>query len=145
MQSAHPIVDPRRAPRAFGTLIFRYHRAPGGAADIDAWVGGGPARSPQRAPDPTMNFSAIGIAFDDLATCDDGDVLLFELGIPGEPGLWRGGASVVRISTIPIDERDEFVVATHRVAISLDTFPADGVTALQAYTDRTRRANGRSR
>lgn len=145
MQSAFPAVPERQAPRAHGTLLFRYHRAPGGAEDVAAWVAGGPPRSPERAPDPTMNFSVDGIAFDDVPACADGDVLLFELGIPGEPGLWRGGARVVRVSPIPIDERDDFVAATHRVAISLDTFADEGLTALQAYTERTRQANGRDR
>ncbi|MDP2308423.1 MAG: hypothetical protein Q8P18_20560 [Pseudomonadota bacterium] len=144
MQSARPVVEHRRAPRAHGTLVFRYHRAPGGAADVAAWMAGGPARGPERVPDPTMNFSPSGIAFDDIAICADGDVLLFELGIPGEPGRWRGGARVVRISPVPIDERDEFVAATHRVAIALESFPDEGVTALAAYTERTRRANGQS-
>lgn len=143
MQTALFAAPQRHPPRAHGTLLFRYHRAPGGESDVDEWVAGGAPRSVERAPDPTMNFSAQGIAFDDVAICADGDVLLFELGIPGEPGRWRGGARVVRISPIPIDERDEFVPATHRVAISLDTIAVDGLTALQAYTERTRRANGR--
>jgi hypothetical protein len=145
MEGARSDVPQPAPPRAHGTLDFRYHRAPGGAADVAAWVAGGPARSAERAPDPTMNFSAAGIAFDDMPVCADGDVLLFELGIPGEPRRWRGGARVDRISPIPIDERDDFVAATHRVAITLDTFADDGLTALQAYTERTRQANGRDR
>ncbi len=135
-------LEERQAPRAHGTLLVRYHRAPAGEANLDAWMDGGPPRGPERTPDPTMNFSMAGIAFDDEAACDDGDLLLLELGIPGEPERWRGAARVVRVSPIPIDERDDFVSATHRIAILLVALPDEGATALEAYTARIRRANG---
>jgi hypothetical protein len=135
----------RNVPRAHGTLVFRYHRAPDGEGDVPTWLAGGAPRGAERAPDPTMNFSHVGVAFDDVAACADGDVLLFEVGIPGHDGRWRGGAHVLRVSPIPIDERDEFVVATHRIAVLLTVLPDEARSALQDYTTRVRQANGRVR
>lgn len=134
--------DLRREPRAYGTLHLAWHR--GTDADVAAWLGGGPAVAPERTPDPTMNFSAAGIAFDDVDACVDGELLLIELGIPGEPERWRGAARVVRVSPIPIDERDEHVAATHRIAVNVTALSDEGDAALRAYTARVRQANGRA-
>ncbi|MDP2314642.1 MAG: hypothetical protein Q8P41_17190 [Pseudomonadota bacterium] len=144
MQSLRP-QDQRSVPRAHGTLLLRYHRAPDGEDDLPAWLAGGPPRGVERSPDPTMNFSEAGIAFDDMPACADGDVLLLELGIPGEAPRWRGAARVLRVSPIPIDERDDFVAATHRVAVMLIALPDEGSRALRDYTARTRQANGPDR
>lgn len=136
-----PFVEQRQLPRAHGTLHLRYHRGD----DIAAWLAGGPPQGQERTPDPTMNFSAGGVAFDDEPACEDGDTLLFELGIPDDPRRWRGAARVLRVSRIPIDERDDFFTATHRIAAQVLTLPEEGIDALQAYTSLTRQANGRHR
>jgi len=143
--SEHAAVEHRNEPRAHGTLVLRYHRAPAGAGDLPNWLAGGSPRGDERTPDPTMNFNHVGLAFDDVPACADGDLLLVELGVPGHDGRWRAGAHVLRISPIPIDERDEFVHATHRIAVLLTALPDEARTALQDYTARLRRANGRDR
>ncbi len=141
--STAPVVREQRAePRAYGTLDLAYHR--GTDADVAAWLAGGPPVAPVRVPDPTMNFSPGGLAFDDLPACADGDLLLLEIGVPGEPARWRGAARVLRVSPIPIDERDDHVPATHRIAVQVTSLSPDGEAALRAYTARVRQANGRT-
>ena len=141
MEPARIPLEMRVEPRAYGTLDLLYRA--GAEGDVPGWIAGATHAAPARRPDPTMNFSALGIAFDDVPACADGDVLLLELGIPGEAGTWRGAARVVRVSPIPIDERDEHVSATHRVAVHVTALSAEGEEALRAYTVRVRQANGR--
>lgn len=134
--------EQRAEPRAYGSLDLRYCvGSPGGAEE---WLAGGPPERPLRAPDPTMSFSAAGIAFDDQPACADGDLLLVDFAVPGEPERSRAVARVVRVSPVPIDERDELVDATHRVAMTITAHGEGAEARLRAYTSRVRRANERA-
>jgi hypothetical protein len=137
--------DQRNEPRGAGPLHFRYHLPARGDRDVQGWLAGRPATGPEHLPDLLMNFSPAGIAFDDLPRCVDGDALCFELGIPDDPRRWRGAATVLRVSPVPIDERDEGVAATHRIAVSVTSLPGEAIEALRNYTVRTRQASGRDR
>ena len=87
-----------------------------------------------------MNFSVTGLAFDDLETCAEADVLAFVITVPGAPHSWRGAAVVVRVSRIPIDERDDTIPATHRVAVEFTEIPDDARVALGHHTERIQEA-----
>jgi hypothetical protein len=136
--------DKRHQSRAVGTLHVRWQRVLDPIAQIAPWLAGAPSAGKMEAPEPTMNFSEAGVAFDDVAACAAGDTLLVEVAIPGDPRRWRCTATVLRVYPIPIDERDEDVAATHRVAVQFVAAPEEAVEALRNYTDRTRRATGRN-
>ena len=134
--------DKREFPRMNGGISLRYHVLPKedtGAA-LDAWLRGGEANSTEHDPDPFMNFSVTGLAFDDLETCAGGDHLAFVITVPGSEHSWRGAASVVRVSRIPIDERDDTIPATHRVAVDFTELPDDARVALGKHTERVQEA-----
>lgn len=134
--------EQRAEPRAYGTLDLRYCvGTPERAAE---WLAGGPPGRPVRTPDPTMSFSPAGLAFDDRLVCADGDVLFLDFAVPGEAERSRAVARVVRVSPVPIDERDEHVDATHRVAMAITAHGEGAEARLRAYTSRVRQANERS-
>jgi len=133
--------DQRIEHRAYGVLDLSYHR--GRVADVAEWMLGRAVTSPARTPDPLMNFSGLGLAFDDVAGCVDGEILLLDFAVPGEPGRWRAAGKVLRVSPIPIDEREEDSAVTTRVAVMLIAQSADGEEALRGYTARVRQANGK--
>lgn len=127
--------DKREYPRVHGAVHVRYRVAPGDDAE-DAWMRGEDVPGAERVPDPFMNFSATGLAFDDRDVAHEGDVLLVDFDVPQDPRTWRATARVVRVAPIPIDERDEGVDATHRVAIAFERISEDAVDALGRYTLR---------
>lgn len=127
--------DKREYPRVHGAVDLRYRVPPGEDAG-DAWMRGEDVGGADFTPDPFMNFSATGLAFDDLERTRDGELLLLTLGIPHDDRRWRATARVVRIAPIPVDERDEGVDTTHRVAIAFERIPEEAVEALGNYTLR---------
>jgi hypothetical protein len=130
-----PTPEKREYPRMNGGITLRYFVAKG-EAGVDAWMRGGEPTGPVHEPDPFMNFSVTGLAFDDLETCKDGDLLAFTITVPGAPVTWRGACSVVRVWRIPVDERDDSIPATHRVAVHFTDVPDDAREALKAHTER---------
>jgi hypothetical protein len=101
---------------------------------------GGAPTGQEFEPDPFMNFSVTGLAFDDIESCRADDLLGFVITIPREAHTWRGVASVVRVWRIPIDERDESIAATHRIAVNFTELPDDARLALGRHTERIQEA-----
>src|SRR5688572_10734719 len=132
MDSSAPRLCMERQPRALasGPLHLRYSRAENVASFRDLprradrrtrALAAAEARIARRAVPgisrtaaPHMSFSPTGLSFDDGLHVEEGEVLLLEIGLPGEPQAWRATARVVRVTRIPIDERDDGVGATHR-------------------------------
>ncbi len=136
-----PIADQREYPRMHGGIRLRYTVVPGNNTDAaDAWLRDGTASAVAREPDPFMNFSATGLAFEDIEACAEGDIMLCAVGVPGNTHNWRATASVVRVMRIPIDERDEGVDATHRVAVHFIDIPDEAREALRQHTIRIQEA-----
>lgn len=122
--------DAREYPRLVGRIGLRYRRG----GDAAAWMGGADVPGDEREPDPFMNFSVTGLAFEDEPAVSAGDTLLASLTVPGA-APFRATARVVRTWPIPEDEREEGP-ATHRIAIVFDAVPPEGTAALLAYTQR---------
>ncbi len=136
-----PIPEKREYPRMNGGIVLKYFVVPGkDDAAVDAWIGGGEPVGKLHEPDPFMNFSVTGLAFDDLETCADGDTLGFTITVPGAGHTWRGAARVVRVWKIPIDERDDSIPATHRIAVNFLSLPDDAAEALRLHTQRIQEA-----
>lgn len=136
-----PIADQREYPRMHGGIRLRYIVAPANNPDAeDAWLRDGTATGVAREPDPFMNFSATGLSFEDIEACAEGDVVLCAVGVPGSTHNWRATAKVVRVSRIPIDERDEGLDATHRVAVHFIEIPDEAREALRQHTIRIQEA-----
>jgi hypothetical protein len=137
-----PTPDKREFPRMNGGISLRYHVLPrtDGEAAAEAWMRGGAPTGQEFEPDPFMNFSVTGLAFDDIECCRADDLLGFVITIPREAHTWRGVASVVRVWRIPIDERDESIAATHRIAVNFTELPDDARLALGRHTERIQEA-----
>jgi len=136
-----PTSDKREYPRMNGGITLKYFVIAGNnPGAVDNWLQGGKAEGKVFEPDPFMNFSVTGLAFDDLNTCADGDTLAFTLSVPGAAHTWRGAAQVVRIWKIPIDERDESIPATHRIAVQFSVLPDEAAEALRVHTERIQEA-----
>lgn len=137
-----PVSDQREYPRMHGGIRLRYCIVPAGQEDAasDAWLRSGTPTGPFYDPDPFMNFSATGLAFEDKDHAKEGEVILCSLGVPGDPHDWRATADVVRVMRIPIDERDEGVDATHRVAVHFRDLPDEAREALRRHTLRIQEA-----
>lgn len=125
--------DKREYPRVEGPVHLRYHVAPSLEA-AERWLGGGPAEAEEYEPDPFMNFSVTGLMFEDLPRCAEGDMLLLTFSVPNETKEWRCAGSVVRVQVIPVDERDDSIAATHRVAMHFLRLPEGGAEALRRHT-----------
>jgi hypothetical protein len=128
-----PPRDLREYPRLQGIVALRY-RVAGDDGDAAAWLRGDVVHRPEHVPDPFMNFSATGLAFDDGPHAADHDLLLLEFSLPGDATQWRSTARVVRVWPIPIDERDDEQPASHRIAIVFETIPQGATAALTEYT-----------
>lgn len=132
-----PTPEKREYPRMNGGITLRYFVVKGDpAAGVDAWLRGATPPAVMHEPDPFMNFSVTGLAFDDLETCKDGDMLAFTITVPRVNLTWRGACSVVRVWRIPVDERDDSIPATHRVAVHFVELPDDARAALKEHTER---------
>lgn len=126
--------DKREYPRVEGAVHLEYHRGDA----LDAWLAGGPATAPVRRPDPFMNFSVVGLQFEDEPACAEGDTVLFELSVPHDRRRFRGAARVVRVLPIPPAERE--AGASHRVAIAFTHLPTEAADALREQTLRIQEA-----
>lgn len=124
-------MDLRAAPRAVGALPLRYHLG----GDVEVWLAGAAPPTDVHAPDPLMSFNHLGFAFDGPPTCADSDTLLLELSL-GDLGVWRAAAIVVRVSRVPIDEREDGGEATHRIACRFIAHAPGGEDALRTYATR---------
>lgn len=137
------VPDKRVYPRLAGGIPLRYRVVD--PADFDthhAWLlDKPPVDDSWHTPDPFMNFSVTGLRFDDAENCADGDLLLCELGVPGDDRRWRALARVIRVSPISPDRRDRPVDATHHVAVQFDRLPDEAAEALTHYTLRLQRTN----
>lgn len=132
-----PAPDRRSYPRSYGALHVRYDvRRVMNDAEIDEWLHGSAAGSPPYAPDPFMNFSPSGLAFDDLPRAVPGELLLMEIVIPPDPRPHRLTARVMRVEALPADERDEGTPGTHRIAVRFEGVGAGTTEALLRYTVR---------
>ena len=87
-------------------------------------------------PDPYMNFSMTGLLFEDQQRCSADDLLLLSLRLSKDPRVWRATARVVRVSPIPLADREEGNGATHRIAVTFADLP-DGCR--KALVDQTNR------
>jgi hypothetical protein len=135
--------DQRAYPRCFGALEVRYDVRRGlSAQELHAWLAGegaGGSALPY-TPDPLMHFSAASLIFDDVQRAVPGDLLLMEIHLPPDTVPHRVSARVVRVSTIPLDERDDSIPATHRIAASFEEIGRDTVAALVQTTVRIQRS-----
>lgn len=136
-----PKADLRVWPRVMGGIDLAYAVAPNDEAAVRDWLAG-TTSTPLRSPDPYMSFSTGGLAFDDHETCKEDDLLLVEFGVPKEATRYRCTARVVRVSRIPIDERDDAVDATHRIAVNFEEIANAARLALTAHTARVQEAFG---
>jgi hypothetical protein len=128
--------DKRVFPRCHGALEVRYiaQRDPIAAKH---WVEvGEPPMVAANLPDPYMSFSVGGLAFDDVPRVRTGDLLAISFRIPSTFPIHRALGRVTRIDPIPVDERDDAIHATHRLAVNFELLPTDAATALAAYTLR---------
>ncbi|MSQ02991.1 MAG: hypothetical protein EXR71_14070 [Myxococcales bacterium] len=137
-----PTSDQREYPRMHGGITLRYHLLPRATAAeaAEVWMRGGPPAGREYDPDPFMNFSVTGLAFDDVVTCQEHDLLGILVKVPGVDHTWRGVASVVRVSKIPIDERDDTIAATHRISVNFHELPDEARVALGKHTERIQEA-----
>ena len=131
--------DKREYPRVEGPIHLRYHVSPS-LESAERWLGGGTAEATEYTPDPFMNFSVTGLMFEDLPRCSEGDMLLLAFSVPNESEEWRCVGSVVRVQPRPPDERDDDLVATHRVAMHFLRLPEGGAEALRRHTIRMQEA-----
>jgi hypothetical protein len=128
--------EKREYPRFFGAIPTEYRRSADDARAHARWMAGHELPGPAHAPDPFMNFSVLGLAFDDLPRVEADDVLLIEFRVPPDLRTFRAVARVVRVMPIPIDERDDTSTATHRIAVTFSQVEPDGAEALFRYTSR---------
>ncbi len=137
-----PTSDKREYPRMHGGITLRYHLLPRATAldAADTWMRGGAPVGPEYEPDPFMNFSVTGLAFHDVVTCQEDDLLGILMKVPGVDHTWRGVASVIRVSKIPIDEHDDSIPATHRIAVNFHEIPDEARVALGKHTERIQEA-----
>lgn len=136
-----PKPDLREFPRMMGGIELRYALAPKGETpEVLTWLAGGAMPAVARSPDPYMSFSTGGFAFDDIETCAEGDLLMLDFLVPDHPQRFRATGRVVRVSRIPIDERDEGVDATHRIAVTLENVSPEARAALVDHTARCQEA-----
>ncbi len=133
-----PTVDRREYPRLWGTVGLRYRLA--GPELADAWMRGAEFGGTEYVPDPRMDVSATGLAFEDLPRVSEGDCLLATVTLPGEGRGWRCVGRVVRVLAIPKQERAMGGSATHRIAMFFDAIPDDATAALVRYTARLQEA-----
>lgn len=132
-------MEQRLFQRAVGELAVRWHVGSGEA--IGRWLSGAPPAGPEHEPEPDMNFGAGGVAFDGPDRPREGELLFLELAVPGE-ATFRGAGLVLRVSPVPIDERDNPYRSLWRVAVKFVVLAKGGSEALDAYTHRLRQANG---
>lgn len=137
--------DKREYPRIDGPLHVRYHVSPNGARAVAPWLAGGPATGREYVPDPYMNLSVTGLQFEDLPHCREDDTMLLSFQLPQESGVWRAVGRVVRVQQIPVDERDDSIVATHRIAVHFTDLPPAAAEALSRHTLRIQDAWLRNR
>lgn len=134
-----PKSDLREFPRMMGGIDLAYAVAPDNEELVASWLAGGGGIQ-LRTPDPYMSFSTTGLAFDDLERCKENDLLLMEFSVPNEGGRHRCSGRVVRVSRIPIDERDDAVDATHRIAVNFETIDEGARIALIHHTEHCQEA-----
>lgn len=141
-----PTVDRREYPRLSGMVSLRYRPAAlegdlsSEALRVHAWMRGDHVAGHDRVPDPRMDVSATGLAFDDTVHADEGDFLLATIALPGEGQGWRCVGKVVRILPIRAQERRSGSDATHRIALFFDLIPTEATAALVRYTARLQEA-----
>lgn len=136
--------DLRYWPRMIGGIGLAYAIVPRDRWDLAAkrWLAWS-EQPPDAAffePDPLMDFSAGGFRFDDVERCVADDLMLLKIKVPTSDTTWRATARVVRVSPIPVDQRDEpeegAPERTHHIAIEFTSVPPGAVEALVAFTER---------
>ena len=118
----------REWPRMYGSVPLRWRVASQGEAA--SWLDG--SSTPTDGwmdPDDLMSFSVAGLAFDGPEGVEKGTTLLLELGVGRDPRRWRCLGKVVRV--LPPLQADGTGV---RLAVSLESVPADGAAALSELT-----------
>ncbi len=125
--------DLREFPRMSAGINIRYLRVPQARSDelSKLWLAGSdvPADAGTwREPDPLMEFSASGLAFEDTAACEVGEHVLLELQSPDGDGSWRGLGRVVRA------DRQGDGEPLWSIALALTGLPADAVQSLLEFT-----------
>ncbi len=127
-----PQEEKREYPRLQGFVALRYRVSDGG--DAAGWVRGESAAIADRTPDSYVNFSAIGLCFDDLPGVTEGDILWMTLSLPGDDTVWRCTARVVRVRPILPEEQDPSEGWTRNVSVTFVDIPAGATLALAEYT-----------
>ncbi|MFN7146012.1 MAG: hypothetical protein ACK4YP_19705 [Myxococcota bacterium] len=117
--------DRREYPRLRGEVHLRW-RVGTDAADRAAWLRGDDVPGPFHAPRPFMEFSATGLAFEDAAPVERGDLLLLEVALPVADRAWRCLGTVIRVGASG--------EAAREVAVRLDHVPRAATVALARYT-----------
>lgn len=123
--------DRREYPRLSGRVDVRYGVC-SNEADAISWMRGGDVAGIEHAPSPWMEFSATGLAFEDVPFTREGEDLLMDLRLPGHSTRWRCVARVIRL--LPIAEADG--PATHRVCVNFEQIEPEATVALAQYTLR---------
>lgn len=135
-----PAADKREYPRIDAMLHVRYHVSPNGERGTAAWLAGALANGREYVPNPYMNLSVTGLQFEDMPHCREDDTMLLSFQLPGESAVWRAAGRVVRVQQIPVDERDDSIEATHRIAVHFTDLPAPAAEALSRHTLRAQDA-----
>lgn len=94
--------DQREFPRVESGLEVRYRLVPDDVPVrvLHEWVDSGaapPDTHAWRTPEPNMDLSASGLAFDDDLQPEQGDRMMISFARPGQETPWRGIAQVVRV------------------------------------------------
>jgi hypothetical protein len=132
----------RDFPRVLGgvPLRFRMLEAHERVHQIARWIAGDAEPLEQGQwirPDENVDFSVTGLCFDTAWPCEEGDVLLVELGMRGRYKRWNVVAEVARVDPVPEDEvleQEDGARPTHRIAIRFQHIPD---AARQALSDLT--------
>ena len=125
--------DQRAFPRMVGGITLRYRVLPPGTPDdtLRAWMETGEAQGEWRQPDPFMDFSGSGLAFEDSVPCSVGDKVLVQFLLPTYTEWWRATAHIVRAQ--PAAQAPDTV---QDIAIHFIDLPPGALDALMQYTLR---------
>lgn len=144
--------DQRSFPRVMGGVRLRYTWV-SDATDqqLQAWVADAivPEGAPRdwSEPDPFMDVSASGLAFEDHPHCPPGGIILLEFRLPPYEQAHRATGRVVRVAPLPEEERrdrneGEASSPTHDVAIHFEDLSPGALDALMGFTLRMQSIHG---
>lgn len=127
------VSERRLFPRMNGGLQVRIRQAT--PTEIVDYLAGKDCEGNWVVADPYVDFSVEGLGIHSAQPMPARSLLLVELGVPGDPQLWRCSARLVRCSGDPEDS--DF---PYQVALSFLSMPPGASMALAAYTTRLQSA-----